>query len=73
MKFLQIKKKKKIALTNGACSYGLVEGKMHREKVWRGLELHADLVIWDYTVIETQKAKKKKKALELYSIFVVVI
>ena len=39
MKFLQIKKKKKIALNNWAYSYGLDEGKTHRERVWRGLEL----------------------------------
>ena len=48
MKFLQIKKKKKIALTNGACSYGLDEGKTHRERVWRGLELdHRARCCWD--------------------------
>ena len=41
-------KKKKIALTNGACSYGLDEGKTHREKVWRGLELdHRARCCWD--------------------------
>ena len=40
MKFLpKKKKKKKIALTNKACSYGLDEGKMHRESVWKGLKL----------------------------------
>ena len=34
-----LKKKKKIALTDGAYSYGLDEGKMHRERVCRGLKL----------------------------------
>ena len=41
-------KKKKIALTDGAYSYGLDEGKMHRERVCRGLKLdHRARYCWD--------------------------